>query len=236
MKKNFCILTAALLLAFSLAGCSTQSETADASSSATPQTEQSSAPDEASSEEDTLSSSDTAETEQASDDASTSPNDAASGEENPHMLVAYFSRTGNTAAVANEIAAYTGADLFKIVPEDPYPEDYNETVERFRREREEDARPAVADEVENMADYDVLFVGYPIWGSTMPHVVRTFLESYDLSGKTIIPFCTSGGSGLSGSISILRELCPDSTLLDGFEGSGSDPADTDAWIDSLNLS
>ncbi|MDO4288564.1 MAG: flavodoxin [Eubacterium sp.] len=151
------------------------------------------------------------------------------------VLVAYFSRTQTTEAVAQEIAAQLDADIFEIVPQEPYPEDYNETVARFRRERDEEARPAVSGQVENMGDYDTIFVGYPIWGSTMPHVVRTFLEQYDFSGKKIIPFCTSGGSGLSGSVEVLKALCPDATLLEGRDLTGADAGEISAWLEGLDI-
>lgn len=155
------------------------------------------------------------------------------------ILVAYFSRSGNTRELANIIQQQTGGDLFEIVPQDPYPTDYNQTVERFRRERAENARPAIADEVDNMADYDVVFVGYPNWGSDMPHVVRTFLEQYDFSGKTVIPFCTNGGGGFGNSLETLKELCPDSDVLEGYQVNGrSVSSSSDAvaqWINGLGL-
>lgn len=92
------------------------------------------------------------------------------------ILIAYFSRTGNTETLAEEIQLRTGGELFEIVPEEPYPADYDETVERFRREREENARPAIAENVENMDSYTTVFIGFPNWGDDMPHIVYTFLE------------------------------------------------------------
>lgn len=156
-----------------------------------------------------------------------------------NILVTYFSRSGNTEQVADSIVELTGGTLFEIVPEEPYPDDYDETVERFRRERDEDARPAVAGMVENIESYDVIFVGYPIWGGDIPYVVRTFLEQYDLSGKTIVPFCTHGGSRFGSSLSTLAELCPDSTISEGYEVSGSSAGshldEVSEWLDGLNL-
>lgn len=136
------------------------------------------------------------------------------------ILIAYFSRSGNTQAVAEEIEAQTGGMLFEIIPEEPYPEDYDATVARFRREREEDARPALASFVEDMDSYSTIFIGYPIWGGDIPYVVRTFLEQYDLTGKTIVPFCTHGGSRFGSSLRTLETLCPNATILDGYETSG----------------
>lgn len=137
------------------------------------------------------------------------------------ILIAFFSRSGNTEQLAEQISKQTNGTLFEIIPEEPYPDDYDATVERFRKERDEDARPAIASSVEDMSSYDTIFVGFPIWGGDMPHVVRTFLEEYDLSGKTVVPFCTHGGSGFAASTATLASLCPDASVLDGFEISGS---------------
>lgn len=137
------------------------------------------------------------------------------------ILIAFFSRSGNTEQLAEQISKQTDGMLFEIIPEEPYPDDYDATVERFRKERDEDARPAIASSVEDMSSYDTIFVGFPIWGGDMPHVVRTFLEEYDLSGKTVVPFCTHGGSGFAASTATLTSLCPDASVLDGFEISGS---------------
>lgn len=179
----------------------------------------------------------------AGGDPSTLPEDNSSNadpeQEQSQILVACFSRSGNTEQVAREIEAQTGGTLFEIAPEEPYPDDYDATVERFRQERDADARPLLASSVENMEDYDVVFVGYPIWGGDMPHVVRTFLEEYGLRGKTVIPFCTHGGSGFSASIRTLEALCSDSTILGGYEIYGSDAGDCGdeiaVWLDELGV-
>ena len=137
------------------------------------------------------------------------------------ILVAYFSRTGNTRALAEEIAEQTGAEVFEIIPAEPYPDDYNATVERFRTERAENARPAIAAEVANIEQFTTVFIGFPNWGDDMPHIVYTFLEQYDLSGKTVVPFCTNGGGGFGNSLDGLKRTCPDSIVADDFECSGS---------------
>lgn len=137
------------------------------------------------------------------------------------ILVAYFSRTGNTRALAEEIAEQTGAEVFEIIPAEPYPDDYDATVERFRKERAENARPAIAAEVANMEQFATVFIGFPNWGDDMPHIVYTFLEQYDLSGKTVVPFCTNGGGGFGNSLDGLKRTCPDSIVADDFECSGS---------------
>ena len=163
-------------------------------------------------------------------DVSTVPSETESSEtesEVPDMadtnkiLVAYFSRTGNTRALAEEIAEQTGAEIFEIIPSEPYPDDYDATVERFRKERAENARPAIASEVANMEQFTTVFIGFPNWGDDMPHIVYTFLEQYDLSGKTVVPFCTNGGGGFGNSLDGLKRTCPDSIVADGFECSGS---------------
>lgn len=155
------------------------------------------------------------------------------------ILVAYFSKTGNTEAVANMIAETTGADLFKVKTVIPYPEDYNKTVDIAREEQDNDARPELSNHVENMDQYDVVFVGYPNWWGTMPMAMFTFLEEYDFTGKTIIPFCTHGGSALGNSEGDIESLCPDSELREGLAVSGSQAGnaqgDVEAWIHGLGI-
>lgn len=143
------------------------------------------------------------------------------------MLVAYFSlageqygvgvvEEGNTAIIAQMIAEQTGADLFEIKPKTPYPTTYQELLDISRQEMTDKARPEIADTVDNMDDYDTIFIGYPNWWGDMPMIVYNFLESYDLSGKTIVPFCTHGGSGLSDTESTIADITG-STMKDGFE-------------------
>jgi len=146
---------------------------------------------------------------------------SATGKKENKILVAYFSRTGNTEVIANLIHESVGGDIFKIVTVDPYPTDYNACVEQARKELESNYRPKLATRVENMESYDVIFLGYPNWCGTMPMAVFTFLEEYNFSGKTIIPFCTHEGSGLGNSVRDIARLCPNSTLLDGLAIRGS---------------
>ena len=131
------------------------------------------------------------------------------------ILVVYFSRTGNTAEVAKQIHASVDSDLFRIEMEDPYPGDYEATKTRARNEQESGAKPALKTKVKNIESYDVIFVGYPIWWGTIPPPIVSFLSQYDLSRKTIVPFCTHGGSGLDRSVDEIKRLCPKSTILDG---------------------
>ncbi len=138
------------------------------------------------------------------------------------ILVAYFSHSGNTREIANQIHTSVNGDIFEIVAVDPYPSGYDEAVEQARKELREEYRPELKTKVENMDSYNVVFVGYPIWWGTVPRPVATFLSEYDFSGKTIIPFCTHEGSGLGRSVEDITKLCPQSTILDGLAVRGSD--------------
>lgn len=150
------------------------------------------------------------------------------------VLVAYFSRTGenygvgtiekgNTQIFAEIIADELGnADLFEIATVTPYPESYDETTEIAKKEQEQDIRPELTATIDNFDDYDTVFIGYPIWYGDMPMAVYTFLESYDFSGKTVIPFCTHAGSGLSSTEQTLRKKLPDADVLLGLAIKGTD--------------
>lgn len=131
-------------------------------------------------------------------------------------LVAYFSRSGNTRVVAGLIHRTLRTDLFEIRPAAPYPEDYLETVELAWQERDRGIERALAAKVPGIADYDTVFLGFPIWGETAPPVIRAFLSAHDLSGKTLIPFVTHGGYGLGNSLSVLARLAPGANLRQGF--------------------
>lgn len=160
-----------------------------------------------------------------------------------NVLVAYFSGTGTTRGVAQNIADALGseiADLYEITPEQPYTEadlDYTNSNCRAVLEQQDSAtRPAISGSVDNMDQYDVVFLGYPIWNNDAPRIIYTFLENEEFRGKTIVPFCTSGGSGITNSVSNIRGLANDANWLDGRRCSSSDSASTLAtWIDGLNL-
>lgn len=172
----------------------------------------------------------------ASATAEPSTGSQAGEQEESRMLVVYFSATGNTESLAQTIAEVTGADIYEIVPEDPYTsEDLNYSDDNCRANQEmndPDARPAIAGSVENMDEYDTILLGYPIWWGTMPRIINTFLDSYDMSGKTIMPFCTSGGTGITTSVSDIRDICTDSEVTDGLKGSASTgQADIEKWLE-----
>ena len=188
-------------------------------------------------------------------------------ETTPRVLVAYLSRAGenynvgvtregsasaayagyiekgNTAMMAAVIADITGGDLFEITTITPYPEDYASMLRVAQEEIDTDARPALAFQVENMADYDVIFIGYPIWHGRMPQAIYSFIEAYDLTGKTVIPFTTHEGSGQSGTQRAIEAALPGSTVLQGLAIRGKvaqeDPEQTQAliepWLEGMNM-
>lgn len=153
--------------------------------------------------------------------------------EESSSLVVYFSRTGNTEAAARRIQELAGADIIEIEAADPYPSSYSDTLSRAERELDQDARPAVITTIDDVAQYDVVYVGYPIWFGYAPRPVLTFLEAYDWSGKTVVPFCTSGGSGISASLGEIRESCPGADVAEGRRVN--DTSSIESWLRSLGL-
>ncbi|WP_418748073.1 flavodoxin [Frisingicoccus sp.] len=156
------------------------------------------------------------------------------------VLIAYFSATGTTKGVAEHIANGLNADIYEIVPEEPYTDadlDYNNNNSRATIEMSDpDVRPVISGSVENMEQYDIVFIGYPIWRGEAPRIISTFVESYDFSGKTIVPFCTSGGSGMGSSAANLEELTNGAQWISGQRLSGSDSRDTVMeWVNGLGL-
>ena len=147
---------------------------------------------------------------------------------------------GNTEVIAKMIQEITGGDLFLVEAVNAYPADYMKTTEVAQQELHTNARPKLTGFVENMASYDVIFLGYPDWWGTMPMAVWTFLEEYDFSGKTIIPFCTHEGSGLGHSEKDLAKLCPAAKLLKGLaiHGASVNGARKDIanWLDEARAS
>ncbi len=143
------------------------------------------------------------------------------------MLVVYFSATGTTKALAETIAKTVNADISEIVPKVPYTSadlNYNSDCRANREQQDDSARPEFEPISVNIDDYDTIFIGYPIWWGTMPKIINTFLETYDMSGKTIMPFCTSGGSGIETSVSAIKDACPNADVKDGLRGSSSTAA------------
>lgn len=150
------------------------------------------------------------------------------------VLVAYFSCTGNTKAVAEKIAALTGGDLYEITPADPYTANdlnYNNSGCRANREMNDPAaRPAIGSAAIDISRYDTVVIGYPIWWGTMPRIINTFLDTYDLSGKTVLPFCTSGSSSVSKSASDIRSAEPAANVASGLRVSGANDKNLEGWL------
>ncbi len=170
----------------------------------------------------------------------TASDGTASDDDRTNVLVAYFSATGTTEGVAENIAAGLNADLYEIVPQELYTDadlNYNDDDSRSTIEMNDpDARPAISGSVENMEQYDIVFIGYPIWWGEAPRIISTFVESYDFSGKTIVPFCTSGGSGIGSSAEDLEELTSGAEWLSGSRLRGSDSQeDVMEWVNGLGL-
>ena len=137
-------------------------------------------------------------------------------------LVVYFSRSGNTEYVAQEIAKATGADIFKVEPtDDRYDADYDTVVDLAKREQQQGARPEFQGQVENMAQYDTVYIGTPNWWADMPMIMYSFLDKYDLSGKKIAPFVTNEGSGLSQIPQSIQQAEPDAKVVEGLALRGS---------------
>jgi len=163
-------------------------------------------------------------------------------------LIAYYSRkgenyvegnivylpVGNTEVIAKKIQKLTGSDLFQIDTVEAYPDDYTETTRVAQNEKRKNARPKLTEVVDEMNDYEVIYLGYPNWWGTFPMAVFTFLESYDFSGKTIVPFCTHEGSGMGDSERDIKKLCSEAKVLSGIaiKGSRISTADKDLanWL------
>lgn len=165
--------------------------------------------------------------------------DQSTGDADPKSLVVYFSWSGNTESVAQEIAAQTGADVFKIEPQEPYTDDYDELLDIAQEEQRNSARPAIAGSIEDLDSYEVIYLGFPNWWGDMPMILYTFLEEYDLTGKTVAPFVTSGGSGFSNTVSTMKSLEPEASFLDGLSlgsSAAAEPADSVGdWLEDIGL-
>ncbi len=231
MKKRI-ILIAVCAMCLNTAGCGQRTQAAENPAVTTAGTE---AAETAKAEVEAKQTEVVAATSQAGENASESK-----------ILVAYFSRAeniggvpsvdavssasinmrdgevvGNMKAMAEVIKELTGGDIFSIQTERTYSQNYRQSTNEAREELNSNARPALAAHVENMDQYEVIYIGYPDWWGTIPAAVSAFLEEYDLAGKTIIPFCSHEGSGFGNGVSVISELCPESTILDGYAVRGS---------------
>ncbi len=222
MKKYFSLVLT-LTMVFSLAACG-NSGAAESSSSAS---------------EESGTSSEVIEVILQSEEPQTEVSSEPETETGSNSLIVYFSWSGNTESVANEIQAQTGGDIFEIVPAEPYTDDYDALLDLAQEEQANGARPAIAETVENFEQYDTVYFGFPNWWGDMPMILYTFLDEYDFSGKTIAPFVTSGGSGFSGTISTIESLEPDAAVTEGLSLGSSeagDPADAvSEWLAAIGL-
>lgn len=214
MKKLF-VLTLIMIMAFTLAACGNNNKSTTNS-------------DESSTQK---------KIETTTSDESNNKTQLDTAKKN--ILVAYFSHSGNTQVIANQIHESVGGSIFKITTVVPYSTDYDTVVDKAKQEQKDNYRPKLATKVENMNSYDVIFVGYPDWWGTMPMAVFTFLEEYNFSGKTIIPFCTHEGSGLGRSVTDIKKLCPKSTILDGLAIRGTNvkngKEDVSEWLNKIGI-
>lgn len=136
------------------------------------------------------------------------------------VLIVYLSRTGNTKALADIIHTYTGGTIVALELEKPYPENYRATVQQVVHENETGYLPPLKTKIDSIQNYDVVFVGFPTWDMKMPPPMKSFLHQYNLSGKTIIPFNTNAGYGVGGGFETVKQLCPQSKVLEGYSVTG----------------
>lgn len=159
--------------------------------------------------------------------------------EKQNILIVYFSQTGNTEAVANFIHEEVGGDLVKLETVEEYPSDYDTLVDYAQEEQREEARPELKTVIDDMDQYNVIFLGYPNWWGDMPMPIYTFLETYDFSGKTIAPFITHGGSGLSGTPAKIQAEAKGATVTEGLAVYGSEASHSKdevlEWLDRIGF-
>ncbi len=214
-KKTLGLLMAAMMT-FSLAACG---QAAPSGSEPAPSNESA-----ATSESPESQATESSQVETSSDDGKT--------------LVVYFSWSGNTEEMANHIAEQTGGDLLEIEPQTPYPDDYNETGDVAEKERDENARPEIANLPDSIEEYGTILVGYPIWWHTAPMIIGTFLENYDLTGKEIYPFTQSASMDteqFENSMDFVRENAANATVHDGLFVSRSDTDSMDVYLTENGL-
>lgn len=214
--------TAAIIAAAFLAGCSSTSSTSSSEEISTREPESTTL----SSESNNLESSNSSEADVAS---------------TGKMLILYFSWSNNTKTMAGYIHDEIGGDMEQIVPTVAYPEVYSEVADYAKEERDNNARPKFNSLIHNPEDYDTIFVGYPVWWYTIPMIIHTLFETYDFSGKTIVPFNTHEGSGDGGTYETIQEIAPKATLLKGLPIRGGDigkdsaKEDVRKWLKEIGL-
>lgn len=155
------------------------------------------------------------------------------------ILIAYFSWSGNTHEIAKQIHQKIGGDIFEIECVTPYSKNYNTCLDEAQRDQNKQVRPALKTHVKNMEQYDIIILGYPNWWASIPMPIASFLEEYDFSGKTIVPFCSHGGGRFGQSISAITKLAPHSKILDGlsvsYSGGSSLSKEITAWLNKIGI-
>lgn len=219
IRKNLLLFVLALTLSFVLAACGNSNPSAETSSAAD--------------EPETVT--ETSQTEESTEDVSEEspesmePESAETEANGGNVLIAYFSHTGNTEEVAQKIEEYTGGTLAEI----QRAEEYGDLQEEAEVEILDGVHPEITVSVDNISEYDTIFVGYPIWWDEAPAMIATFLAENDFSGKTIIPFCTSSSDDIGNSLHIFSELCQDAEIAEGL--TANDLNDIEPWIQRLGL-
>ena len=175
----------------------------------------------------------TAATEQATQEEQVTTEATEETEAVSDTLVVYFSHTGNTKAVTEELHELVGGDLIEIEPVDAYPEGYDAALDPAKQEQRENARPKIKGSIDHFDSYETIYLGYPIWWGTTPMIINTFLESYDFSGKSVVPFATSGGTGIDKSIDDIRSEVPDADVKEGLLVRDTD--EIEPWLRDLGL-
>lgn len=204
-RKKIAVLISAAVLAVSLAACGSTAGSPDTGSTGSGST-------------------DTGSADTGNTDAENTGTEAQG-----NILVAYFSYTGNTEEAAQQIVEDTGGDLVRIERSEPYDDVQTEGED----ELESNARPEIKVDLDSIDGYDMIFVGYPIWWDEAPMVISTFLESYDFSGKTIVPFCTSSSDSIDNSLHRFSELAPDAVIAEGL--TANDDTDIEPWLERLGV-
>lgn len=217
--KRIAAFMGALLMAAALTACGSQGTGGGGSTGGA---QQDTPADESGTGQQDISGTEQTDAQQNEGDADAEPSTTSD-----NTLVAYFSYSGNTEAVAQQIAEYTGGTLVEIQRSTPY-EDVNTEGEE---ELNSDARPEITVDLESIEEYDTIFIGYPIWWDEAPMVISTFLESYDFSGKTIAPFCTSASDPIDNSLHVFTELAPDAEIAEGLTANSD--GDIISWLNSL---
>jgi flavodoxin len=155
------------------------------------------------------------------------------------VLIAFYSWGGNTRGIAQQIQQKIGADIFEIELVKPYSTNYNTCLDEAQRDQQRAARPEIKDKIANMAQYDTIILGYPNWWASIPMPIASFLEGYDFSGKTIVPFCSNGGGRFGQSLTAIAKLVPRSKITEGlsvnYSGGRSLPNDISVWLKKVGI-